>query len=128
MRKMFALTAATGLFACTAAAADDRMRGYGVGEEIPVTLTLHTSNGEPRGRQTPIYSKYRPTVRFAGGPGIVCSVTIPAEVRSIAPGQTAEASLGCQEAVTVRQAATGFVMIEGSREVGVGQVRLPPAP
>ncbi|NZA26176.1 hypothetical protein H0E84_07235 [Luteimonas sp. SJ-92] len=129
MRKTSTLLAATVLSACAAAAANDAQpRGYGVGEEIPVTLTLHTSNGEPRGRQTPIFSKYRPTVSFAGGPEIVCSVSIPRQVRSIAPGQTAEASLNCQEAVAVAPAATGFVVLERGRQIGTGEVRLPPAP
>lgn len=103
-------------------------RHFGVGEQIPVTLTLHTSNGEPRGRQTPIYSKYRPTARFAGGPEVVCTVTIPRDVRSIAPGQTAEATLGCQEAISVHPDAVDFVVVEGNKQVGVGEVRLPPAP
>ncbi|WP_187775736.1 hypothetical protein [Luteimonas suaedae] len=103
-------------------------RHFGVGEQIPVTLTLHTSNGEPRGRQTPIYSKYRPTVSFAGGPEVVCSVAIPRDVRSIAPGQTADATLGCQEAISVGPDSAGFVVIEGNKQVGVGEVRLPPAP
>ncbi|WP_407353556.1 hypothetical protein [Luteimonas sp. R10] len=115
------------LLASAAAFADNReIHTFAGGQSIPATLTLYSSDGDPPGRRTPIFSNYRPKVDFGDGREVICMFSIPQAVRTIAPGETADVSLSCKESVAVRASATRFLVVEGDKKVGFGDVRLPP--
>lgn|GEM_PF-2461807 len=81
------------------------------------------------GRHTPVYSGYRPDVRFVGTDGGTvathpCALRFDAE-GAVAPGSLVAARLACRRPVELEDGST-FVLVEGGREVGSGRVVLPP--
>lgn len=97
---------------------------FAAGQRIPATLTMHATKGDPAGRLTPIYNNYRPKVSF-GGDAIICMFYLDASVKKIAPGQTAPVSMDCKAGITVAPGGARFVVLEGSKEVGFGTVKVP---
>jgi len=96
---------------------------FGVGEQISVELTLHS--GEDGGRGTPVFSGYRPTVEFDHlDQSVDCALQLPSTVGSFEPGDTHLVGLECDEEVTVHVDELGFVLTEGGKENGDGEVVL----
>lgn len=77
-----------------------------------------------QGRDTPVYTGYRPLLRFADQPeGSTCALNIPPGVGGeLKPGETAEATLRCLEGLKLREDRLQFQMFQGGRLVGEGQV------
>lgn len=95
---------------------------FAAGHRVPATLTLYETKGDPAGRLTPIYNNYRPKISFGSG-DIICMFYLTAPVRSVAPGETAAVSISCEDSITVGSGGGRFVVTEGGKEVGFGQVR-----
>lgn len=96
---------------------------FGVGEQISVELTLYS--GDDGGRGTPVFSGYRPTVEFDHlGQSVPCSLQLPSNVSPFEPGDTHLVGLECDEEVTVHVDELGFVLTEGGKENGDGEVVL----
>jgi len=91
---------------------------------IPVTFTLQKEEGQT-GRTSPISNNYRPQVRFPlAASDITCKVDLPAASPSLDPGQTANASLTCDEEVRVERGKQEFTLFEGGKQVGKGAVQV----
>ncbi|MDL5031060.1 hypothetical protein QRD43_03995 [Pelomonas sp. APW6] len=80
--------------------------------------------GFSQGRDTPVYTGYRPQLRFPDHPaGTTCALSIPPGVGGeLKPGETAEASVSCLDALKLRDDRRQFQMFQGGRLVGEGQV------
>ena len=91
---------------------------------ITVSLTLLKADGEV-GRSSAISNNYRPQLRFApAGAEVGCVVQLPKNFPSLEPGQTTNATLVCDEVVSVQPGQADFTMLEGGRQVGKGAVQL----
>jgi translation elongation factor EF-Tu-like GTPase len=92
---------------------------------IPVSLTLLKADGQS-GRSSPIFSNYRPQVRFPlGSIEASCTVRLPAASPSLEPGQSSSASLTCDTEVRVERNKPEFSVFEGGKQVASGSVQLP---
>lgn len=80
--------------------------------------------GFSQGRDTPVYTGYRPQLRFPDHPaGSICVLNIPPGVGGeLKPGESAEASVRCLDALKLRDDRRQFQMFQGGRLVGEGQV------
>lgn len=91
---------------------------------ITVSLTLLKAEGEV-GRSSAIANDYRPQLRFAAASAEVgCVVQLPKNFPSLEPGQTTNATLVCDEAVSVTPGKGEFTVLEGGKQVGKGAVQL----
>jgi translation elongation factor EF-Tu-like GTPase len=91
---------------------------------ITVNLTLLKADGDV-GRSSAIANNYRPQLRFAStGAEVGCVVQLPQDFPALEPGQTSNATLVCDEAVSVQPGRGEFAMLEGGRQVGKGAVQL----
>lgn len=99
--------------------------GFAAGQPIAATLQLNHSEKGRNARMTPVYSQYRPKVRF-GGRDVVCMIRFTGAQERIAPGESGPVSLACEESVSVARNATRFIVVEGSKPVGSVEVQLPP--
>ncbi|MDR7336053.1 hypothetical protein [Roseateles asaccharophilus] len=91
---------------------------------ITVSLTLLKAEGEV-GRGSAIGNNYRPQLRFAStGAEVGCVVQLPKHFPSLEPGQTTNATLVCEEAVSVVPGKGEFTVLEGGKQVGKGAVQL----
>lgn len=100
---------------------DTEVHTYPTGGQITVELTMYAS--EDRGRHTPFFSGFRPTVAFDHPDlSVTCAVQLPAELEQFAPGETHLVALECEEEVTVHVDEPGFLLIEGGKENGEGVV------
>ena len=77
-----------------------------------------------QGRDTPVYTGYRPLLRFADHrEGSTCALNIPPGVGGeLKPGETTEATLRCLDTLKLREDRLQFQMFQGGRLVGEGQV------
>jgi len=77
-----------------------------------------------QGRDTPVYTGYRPQLRFPDHPaGSTCALTIPPGVGGeLKPGESADATVRCLDALQLRDDRRQFQMFQGGRLVGEGQV------
>lgn len=80
--------------------------------------------GFSQGRDTPVYTGYRPQLRFPDhAEGSTCALTIPPGVGGeLKPGESAEATVRCLDALKLRDDRRQFQMFQGGRLVGEGQV------
>ncbi|MBB2484798.1 hypothetical protein H5407_06105 [Mitsuaria sp. WAJ17] len=80
--------------------------------------------GFSQGRDTPVYTGYRPQLRFPDHPaGSTCALNIPPGVGGeLKPGESAEATVRCLDALQLRDDRRQFQMFQGGRLVGEGQV------
>jgi len=111
----------------TDTATPPRTHAFAEREDIRACVTFRPQ-GEG-GRHTPVYSGYRPDVRFVGTDGGTvathpCALRFDAE-GAVAPGSLVAARLACGRPVELED-GSAFVLVEGGREVGSGRVVLPP--
>ncbi len=80
--------------------------------------------GFSQGRDTPVYTGYRPQLRFPDHPaGSTCVLNIPPGIGGeLKPGESAEATVRCLDALQLRDDRRQFQMFQGGRLVGEGQV------
>ncbi len=80
--------------------------------------------GFSQGLDTPVYTGYRPQLRFPDHPaGTTCALSIPPGVGGeLKPGERAEATVSCLDALKLRDDRRQFQMFQGGRLVGEGQV------
>ena len=98
---------------------------FGAQAVIPISLTLLKADGQS-GRSSPIFSNYRPQVRFPlGSVEASCVVRLPAATPSLEPGQSSSASLTCDTEVRVERNKPEFSVFEGGKQVASGSVQLP---
>lgn len=92
---------------------------------IPVSLTLLKADGQS-GRSSPIFTNYRPQVRFSlGSVETSCTVRLPEASPSLEPGQSSSATLSCDTEVRVERNKPEFSVFEGGKQVASGSVQLP---
>lgn len=96
---------------------------FEAGEQITVELTMYSE--ADGGRSTPVFSGYRPTVEFDHlGQSLTCAVQLPSDASPFEPGDTHLVGLECVDSVTVHVDEPGFVLVEGGKENGGGEVVL----
>lgn len=80
--------------------------------------------GFSQGRDTPVYTGYRPQLRFPDHrEGTSCALSIPPGIGGeLKPGESAEATVRCLDALQLRDDRRQFQMFQGGRLVGEGQV------
>lgn len=100
-------------------------RTFAAGEGIPTSLTLLGS--DEGGRQSGIFGGYRPEVTFVDLEPMTCTVGSRPGGGALEPGETDDVELSCADEVTVDPGSPTFVVEEGGRQVGSGEVLVDPA-
>ena len=92
---------------------------------LPATVSLLPLNGKV-GRDNPFYDGYRPQLKFSGErSGITCKIQLPSKDDAVQPGKSADVMLSCLDNVHIIEGQPQFVMYEGGRRVGEGQLTPP---
>ena len=113
----------------TAPPADTPPRSHAFALRADIRACVHLRAQSDGGRRSAVFDRYRPTVRFLGtdGDGVAthpCALRFDA-AGPIEPGSTVAAYLKCEAPVELEH-ESGFVLVEGGRDVGGGTVVLPP--
>lgn len=128
LRGCWAVVAATALAVAgcgKAPAAADDVVVLPAEAQFRADLTLWPDTPERPGRSAPVYSHYRPQLRFAGAPDRTCTLMIPKPATALAPGQAMDVLFGCDGELRLHRDQPAFEVIEGGKKVGQGRW-LPP--
>lgn len=107
-----------------AEAAPDPRISFRVNAQVPIEFTLIDARKGEGGRLTPVFSHYSPRVVLEDGSELQCRLSIPAPQRSVAPGETADATMSCSDVLVAHRDGTRFEMWEGRKRVALGRVRV----
>ena len=107
------------------AAAADEVVVLPAEAQFRANLTLWPDTPERPGRTAPVFSHYRPQLRFAGAPDRTCTLMIPKPATALAPGQAMDVLFGCDGELRIHREQPAFEVLEGGKKVGQGRW-LPP--
>ena len=89
--------------------------------QFRASLTVWPDTPERPGRSSPVFSHYRPQLRFTGAPDRTCTLMIPKPATALPPGETMDVLFGCDGELRIHRDQPAFDVLEGGKKIGQGR-------